>query len=198
MLKIALFLTAILLSSCASIGDLPVSVSQNTFFGIADTKVSDAWAPGNYWGIIPGRSKRADVLRILGEPLTTGKSANDLPAGASPLTYDNYKSDEIAGKLEIISSADDIVDSINIYPDNFSQKNAIERFGTGYRKTAYSFLECPGDAGSSRIRENAEGDLEYFEYRPQGIAIFMDDDGKVQSISYLKGPQSSGTCSDNP
>lgn len=196
MFKIALFLTAILLSGCAPIGGLPSVKTENTFSSTADAKPTDAWSPANYKGIIPGRSKRGDVVRILGEPLNTGKSANDLPAGASPLTYDEYKSDEIKGKLEIISSADGTVSSINIYPANFSQKDAIERFGTGYRKSRYSFFECPGDAGSSRIRENPEGDIVDFEYRSQGIVISMNSYDRVQSISYIMGPKSSGSCSE--
>jgi len=59
--------------------------------------------------------------------------------------------------------------------------------GPGSMTAHYAWAECKSEGGSAPIYEDANGDLEYVEYRVRGIAVDILKDGTVGEISFVKG-----------
>ena len=165
---------------------------QNLQNGNEKAIVSDEWKPGVFKGLIVGKSSRSDVLKTLGDPISTGNAGDDLPKTSTDTgIVDEYSYvDGFRGKLVVTSSKKTkLVTSIVIYPDDLALKDVTPLYGDRYTKTRYSFVQCTGDAGSSAIKESKKGDLEFIEFRSSGIVIDANNpEQKVKSIEYVGGP----------
>ena len=172
----------------------PVPVVEKTG---STSDVSREWKPAIFKGLIIGRATRDQFRSVLGTPLSSGESSNDLPVGSDPGIYETYPFDEgFTGKLELISEKKTgIVEVVSIYPDSLSFQDLKLIYGDDFIFTKYEFLECPGDAGSSPVRESVNGTIEYLEYRGKGIVVELDDDKKeVKSIAFIGRPLGVTDC----
>lgn len=145
---------------------------------------------GTYLGLTAGKSTRADVLRVLGEPKRLETPADQTLEEPNPevwYVYDN--GGEFAGELTVvIDKRTDVVLGINLNPDSLSKEEAVKHFGPDYILTRYNFDDCLGNEESAPLYESANGPLLEVEYRHRGIAISLTKDGKVNTISYVGKP----------
>lgn len=153
------------------------------------------WCAATYKGLTVGQSTRADMLRILGKPLSSAPSADqDDPKN---IIWNDYKSVEkdISGRLgvEVDKRTDKIV-AITITPDEMTKEEAIKRFGSDYKVMGYDFcLETEEESllfgGVGLVYENSEStELSYIEYRAKGISIHLRYDNYVGSIYFTNTP----------
>jgi hypothetical protein len=148
------------------------------------------WRPGAYRGLKMGKSSRADVLRVLGEPKRVDTPADQPPNDLhSEVWYVYDGGGEFPGELTVvIDKRTDVLLGIDLSPDNLAKEDAVKHFGPDYILTRYDFDECLGNEESAPLYESPNGSLLEVEYRQRGIAISLDDDGKVNTISYVSKP----------
>ena len=96
---------------------------------------------------------------------------------------------EFAGELTVvIDKRTNVILGINLNPESLSKDEAVKHFGPDYVLTRYNFDECLGDEESAPLYESANGPLREVEYRNRGIALSVNEDGKVNTISYVSKP----------
>jgi hypothetical protein len=148
------------------------------------------WRAGTYLGLTAGKSTRADVLRVLGEPKRVDTPANQTTEEPNPevwYVYDN--AGDFAGELTVvIDKRTNVVLGINLHPDSLSKEKVVRHFGPDYILTRYDFDDCLGNEEAAPLYESPNGSLLEVEYRHRGIAISVRDDGKVNTISYVSKP----------
>lgn len=153
------------------------------------------WCPATYNGLITGQSTRSDVLRVLGEPLSSGASADqDEPRN---IIWHDYKSIEkdIPGRLgvEVDKRTDKIV-AITITPDEMTKDEAIARFGSDYTIMGYESCQESEDesqltAGIAIVYESpTSSQFSYIEYRKKGLSIHLRDKNYVSEIYFTDTP----------
>ena len=149
------------------------------------------WRPATYRGLTIGKSTRADMLWILGKPLSSGPSADQDPP--KPIIWNDYGmiKGELPGRLAVeVDSRNDRIVSISIAPEQMSKEDAIRYFGKEYLLMGYEF--CPSqslDADVGLVYEDPKSSsIDYLEYRSRGIAIHLDYQGNVNAIYYVYEP----------
>jgi len=153
---------------------------------------SGRWRPAIFRGLTVGKSKRADMLRVLGKPkwsrTTPGAEDDDPDEGA--LTWNNYERiGEFPGITNVaFEKRTEVITRIDFYPEKLSKKDAVSHFGRSYVTTRYALDSCLADEDSEPLYESAQGPLVSIEYRPRGIAISVGHNDLVTKISYVAGP----------
>ena len=146
------------------------------------------WHPSTFRGITVGKSKRVDMLRLLGKPKWSRTTPGE--GDEHGTTWNNYERvGEFPGPTNVANdSRTNIITRIDFYPQRLSKEEAIKHFGRSYVITKYAFDPCPGDEDEESIYESPKGPLVSVEYRARGIAISVGDKDMVTKISYVSGP----------
>ncbi|MBP9664736.1 MAG: hypothetical protein KBD94_08945 [Pyrinomonadaceae bacterium] len=188
-MKIIVLLGVFFMGAC-----FPIDLSQpaqppSTDVVPAGTPILTGWNPATFKGLILGKASRDDLLRVLGKPVSSYESPDDLPTEAVPDWNDEYDySEEITGKLVASSvKKSGVLTNITIYPHNLSFARLTEVYGRNFVTTRYGFIECPNDQGSSLMREDHDGEIELVEYRVRGIVIDVREN-KVRTIEFVSLP----------
>ena len=155
------------------------------------TVQKDGWKPAKFRTLVMGRSKRTDMLRLLGRPIWSGRPISEPENDANPEVWNDYDSGgEFPGKLSVVlKKRTGVIVSIYLYPTKLTKDEAIKHFGNDYAETRYDYDSCLGNEESAPLYESPNGKIRFVEYRSRGIAIGLDDDlSRVRDISYLSGP----------
>ena len=148
------------------------------------------WHSATYRGLRVGKSRRADMLRVLGKPKWSRTSPGESDAEEHRELWNNYDhAGEFLGITNVVvDSRRGIITKIEFYPTRLSKEEAILHFGRSYIITRYDFDRCGGDEESEPIYESPNGPLVSVEYRSRGIAISVGYQDLVTKISYVNGP----------
>lgn len=189
-MKSVLVLCALLLQSMLALQWCSRPLQDKSPTNVNGVQSNKEWQAGTYRGLTIAKSTRADVLRVLGEPKREETPVDQSPKEPDPEVWYVYDTGgEFAGELTVvIQKQSNAVSRIDLYPDSLSRAEAIKHFGPDYILTRYDFDECLGDEESAPLYESANGPLLEIEYRHRGIAVSVDDAGKVQTISYVSKP----------
>lgn len=146
------------------------------------------WHAATFRGITIGKSKRADMVRLLGQPKWSRTTPGE--GDEHGTTWNNYvRVGEFPGPTNVASdSVTGIITRVDFYPQKLSKAEAIKHFGPRYVITRYAFDPCPGDEDEESIYESPTGPLVSVEYRARGIAISVGYKEMVTKISYVGGP----------
>ncbi|MBP6214094.1 MAG: hypothetical protein KA447_13720 [Pyrinomonadaceae bacterium] len=200
---LAVLVFAIVFSSCAKTQDMSVVVPmvEPTPLSIVNKVIAPDWPPatpenckpkrgwceGTYRGLTAGQSTFADMVRILGQPSSSGPAEDD----PKSLWNDYGKiSGEVAGRLAIITdkSTKKIV-WISIAPDEMTKQQVIELFGPDFQEMGYSFCTSTADETSLPIYEDKDStQLRNIEYRSRGISISVGFRDQVTDILFVSEP----------
>jgi hypothetical protein len=144
------------------------------------------WHPATYRGLNVGNSRRAEMLRVFGQP----KWSRAAKTEDRQEVWNNYEgAGEFPGiTIVAIDNRRGIIKRIDFYPEKLSKQQAVAHFGRGYIITKYDFEACRSDEESEPIYESPSGLLTVVEYRARGIAIFIGHEDLVTKISYVSGP----------
>lgn len=148
------------------------------------------WRAATYRGLTVGRSTRADMLRVLGKPLSSLPTSD---AGDPRLTTVNEYgtvTGDLPGTLTVeVSARSRRIVNITLSTGGMSVEEAVRHFGGDYRKVSYSFCgENIGDEESGLLYEDTGGRITYLEFRSRGVAAFLKDAGKVYSFDFRSEP----------
>ena len=143
------------------------------------TSPHQRWIPAIFHGLTVGKSNRADALRILGKPASTGRG------GESVFPFISYEvSDPVPGTLTIYFEHGIILE-MDLKPKApTTKKDIIRVFGSDYRMARYSTDECLNEGGVAPVYEDPDGPFEQMEYRPRGISVTFDVN-EVEVISLV-------------
>lgn len=167
-------------------------IQPATDFSSSQHTASDRiWRNATYRGLVVGKSTRADMLRVLGKPLSSVPSADQDPP--YPIIWNDYGriTGEVSGTLAVeVDKRTNRIVSISISPDRMTKAEAIALFGEHYLLMGYEFCEgVPFDAVVGPVYENPKStNLDYLEYRAKGIAIHLNYEGLVNAIYYISKP----------
>jgi len=151
---------------------------------------NNRWRAGNYFGLTVGTSTHADVLRVLGEPVRKDTPVDQAKDEPHPEVWYVYEGGgEFPGALTVvIDKRSGVLLRVDLSPQNLSRDEAIKHFGKDYIVTRYDFDECLGDEESAPLYESPNGSIISVEYRTRGIAVAVDETGRVNTISYISKP----------
>ena len=146
------------------------------------------WRQAAFRGITVGKSKRVDMLRLIGQPKWSRTTPGEGEEHGT--TWNNYERvGEFPGPTNVATdSTTGVVTRIDFYPQKLSKEQAIKHFGSGYVVTRYAFDPCPVREDEESIYESPNGPLVSVEYRARGIAIAVGYKEMVTKISYVSGP----------
>lgn len=154
---------------------------------VSKEEVSRVWRAGTYRGITVGKSTRAEMVRSFGK--SKWSEVFDENKSKSETWYHYEGTWEFPGRLTIVvDNRTDIIRAVDMYPKGLSREAAIKHFGEDYIVTRYDFDLCLGDEETAPLFESLSGSVISIEYRQRGIAVAVDDDGKVDHITYVSGP----------
>lgn len=186
--RLCIVLTVLFLTGLASVRGYVCELEQSS--GNVPTQ-KRGWKPAKFRTLVMGRSKRSDMLRLLGKPVWSGRPMGEPENDPNPEVWNDYDGGgEFPGKLSVVfRRRTGVIVSIYLYPAKLSKNEAIKHFGNDYVETRYDYDNCLGDEESAPMYESPNGQVRFIEYRSRGIALLIDDDlSKVRDISYLSGP----------
>lgn len=161
-------------------------------------QASRVWRPATYRGLIMGKSTRVDMLRVLGKPNWTELFEEEK---VKPVVWYHYEGQgELPGDLVVhVDKRSGIIHWMALYTKNLSKDEAITHFGNDYIITRYDFDDCLGDADAAPVYESPSGSIINIEYRNRGIAVAVDEAGRVDDIGYVSEPigEVSSKCKEN-
>lgn len=181
--------TAIALAIICGLGFSPIQAQT----------VSESWEAAKYRGLTVGRSKRAEMVRLLGKPLRVEQPTEVPLSVAMRMRISVYHvSDPAPGTLAVATDEKSTIVGIVFRPDGlltFERLNEILR--APFRKTRYDF-DCSDDSGSGTLHVSPTGEIELIEYPSLGIAVKVDQAGSVDEITYLSKPPGSKAAGGPP
>lgn len=193
-MKILIALCALsisLLLPCHWSSTSPSQAKQAVLQKVTNRPVNNrVWRAANYRGLIIGKSTRLDMLQLLGEPKSVDNPPGQTLADEHPevwYVYDN--SGKFGGDLFVaVHERTNIILAIYLRPKELKREEAVKYFGPDFIVTRYAFDDCLGDEESAPLYESESGPILEVEYRHRGIAIAVDYEGRVNTISYVSKP----------
>lgn len=125
------------------------------------------WTPAKYHGLAVGRARRAEVLRVLGEPqaINKVKDGNELVYRARG---------EHRGDITVKLSRAGVVDEIReAFPVALPRTSLYRELGKDAVTARYGFAACTGNA----IYRDARGPLELTLFPRLGVVLWPDQYG---------------------
>jgi hypothetical protein len=156
----------------------------------ADCKSNRGWCAGTYRGLTVGQSTRADMVRVLGKPLSSSPEADqNEPKNFIWHDYGKIKGD-LQGRLGIVTDKrTDKVVRVSIAPDDMTKEDAIKFFGKDYQVMGYEFCEGFDNETAVPVYESPKAtELKNVEYRARRISISVDYRDRVNEINYIAEP----------
>ena len=150
-------------------------------------KPKRGWCQGTYRGLTAGQSTFSDMVRILGQPSSTGPAEDD----PKSLWNDYGKiSGQVAGRLAILTDkSTKKIAWISISPDKMTKQQAIDLFGPEFQEMGYTFCDGSSNETSLPIYEDkASTQIRNIEYRSRGISISVGFQDRVTDILFVSAP----------
>lgn len=149
------------------------------------------WGAANFRGLIVGKSNRAAMLRILGQPKwSRAQKEEEADEDAPQEVWNNYDGvGEFPGPTTVVlDKRTGVIIRIDFFPEKLTREQAIAHFGRNYITMRYDFDPCPGSEEDEPVYESPSGPLTSIEYRARGIAVLVGYKNLVTKISYVSGP----------
>lgn len=142
-----------------------------------------AWKPGEFQGLVAGKSTRKDVTRVLG--VTTPKRSAHLEIYSYP-----GKGDFGASVTVEVNRATGVVETITErFSPNITRTQARKKFGESYNEGQYSIADCPHEGVNSPVYRDSNGPIGLIEYPQQGLVLWPNEEGfDIAAALYLAKP----------
>ncbi len=151
----------------------------------------DQWKPAVFKGIKVGVDSREFALKAFGKPIWSGEPEDQNKQ--NPEIWDNFNNvDDFHKSITVMSSIKDgKILMIESHQKNITLDDVIRLLGDDYKKTSYSIIVCDKTKPESDelIESFSDSDLNFIEYRNQGIVLLMDSSQKtVHDIQHSSNP----------
>lgn len=142
-----------------------------------------SWKPGEFRGLIAGKSSRKDVIRVLGA--TTPKTSENLDIYSYP-----GKGDFGANIMIEVNHATGMVQTITErFSPNITRTQARKKYGERYNEVQYSIAECPYEGVNAPAYRDPNGPIGLIEYPQQGLVLWPNKEGfDIAAALYLAKP----------
>jgi hypothetical protein len=131
-------------------------------------KQQSSFVAARYKSLLFGKSKKADVIKLFGRPLSSG-------LGTDQTLYLYYRDIWLApGKVEFfVDPVTEIVDGMCVYPDNPTISTITSLIGPDFVITRYDMRtsERVRDGDSGIVSRNPHGEYRMIEYPKRGIVV---------------------------
>jgi len=148
---------------------------SGTFLG------EEKFAPAKFRNLTVGKSKGDAVRKSLRNPIESYRDDSK----RTWLYYENIG--PVPGKVEIVLSPKDVLEMVEVRPDQLTIDQAKKLFGKDFRLIRYDWDNCWGSGGEAPIFESANGPLTFIVYPKLGIS-FLASQNPVQGIDYRSTP----------
>jgi hypothetical protein len=142
-----------------------------------------AWKPGEFQGLVAGKSTWKDVIRVLGE-ITPKTSAH--------LETFNYprRGDFGANVIVEVNRATGVVETITLrFSPNITRTQARKKYGEHYNEVQYSIADCPHEGVNGPVYRDPKGGIGLIEYPQQGLVLWPNEEGfDIAAALYLPKP----------
>lgn len=141
------------------------------------------WKPGEFSGLVAGKSSRKDVIRVLG--------ANDPKKEKRLETYSYRGKGDFSSTLIIqVNRATGVVETITEqFSPNITRTQAHKKYGNDYREVQYSMLDCPHEGVNPLAYRDPKGPVELIEYPQKGLILWPNREGfDIAAAVYLAKP----------
>lgn len=150
------------------------------------------WKPGEYKGLVVGKSTLTDARRVFGKEIWQGSQ----PDGCSRTRIHTLQLGGNDSDTVEITAQRNTITGISIQLKTpLSRDEAVSRFGKHFQITRYATDECKGCGGSAPLCVSPKGDTEVMEYPSHGFFLWPDSYGGLTSVEYTSKPASSAKCS---
>ncbi|MEA2559836.1 MAG: hypothetical protein QOH06_1340 [Acidobacteriota bacterium] len=105
-----------------------------------------SWKPGTYEDLVIGRSRSADVLRVLGKPMWTGHPEDEYDNPVESLLSYEYKNPAgFDGRITAVmkASSGKLIEVYVNPTDSIPLSTILERYGTDYVERDSELGPCP-------------------------------------------------------
>jgi hypothetical protein len=130
-----------------------------------------SWKAGQFGELVPGKSTRKDVIRVLGEskPEKNGKLE----------TYTYPGKGDFGGKVLVdTNSATGIVESVTVqFSPNITRTQAYKKYGKDYYEVRYAISTCPQEGSTPMVYRDPKGGIELLEYPQKGLILWPNQYG---------------------
>ena len=144
---------------------------------------SAGWTPGEFSGLVAGKSTRKDVIRVLG--------ANEPKKQKRLETYTYPGKGDFSSTLIIeVDRATGVVETITEqFSPNVTRTQAHKKYGNDYREVQYSIADCPHEGVNPLAYRDPKGPVELIEYRQSGLILWPNREGfDIAAAVYLAKP----------
>ncbi len=143
----------------------------------------NAWTPGEWQGIVAGKSTRKDVVRVLGA--NTAKATPHLETYSYP-----GKGDFGASVIVEVNRGTGVVKTITErFSPNITRTQARKKFGERYNEVQYSIADCPHEGINALLYRDPKGPIGLIEYPQQGLVLWPNGQGfDIAAALYLAKP----------
>lgn len=165
----------------------PARANPNTSSSVRQSDGSDGWHSPAFHGLTTGKSTKADVRRVFGQPLWEGAAENEeLDGGEAQLLYEYIDVGGMRGRTSIYFNArTGVIESISLYPQQLFLKHILAKYGSDYFERASKLGPCPTAEEIHDFRPPKEREYPYFIVYPQrGMFVSIQEDGAVLEIGY--------------
>ena len=151
------------------------------------------WRSATYRGLEVGKSRRQDMLRVLGKPKTSVIPQARITTNPNTIIAYHYGGPKgYSGNLVVgVEKATSTIAWIETTPENSAQGDTIKQFGSDYILTGYRPDDCfiDGQPHYEMLYETSEETMNPIyapmEYRQLGIVIQLRSTRQVYRIIYI-------------
>lgn len=144
---------------------------------------SRAWKPGEFSGLVAGKSTRKDVIRVLG--------ASEPKKEKRLETYTYPGKGDFSSTLVIeVNRATGVVETMTEqFSPNITRTQAHKKYGNDYREVQYSLVDCPHEGVNPLAYRDPKGPVELTEYPQQGLILWPNREGfDIAAAVYMARP----------
>lgn len=141
------------------------------------------WKPGDFKGLIAGKSTRKDVARVLG--VATPKRTAHLEI------YDYPGKGDFGSRVIVeVNQATGLVGTITErFAPNITRTQARKKYGERYNEVQYSIADCPQEGVNAPAYRDPKGPIGLIEYPQQGLVLWPNEEGfDIAAALYLAKP----------
>jgi hypothetical protein len=143
----------------------------------------NAWRPGQFKGLVAGKSTRMDVARVFGA---------SVPKKVARIELYEYsgKGDFSADVTVEVARTTGVVETITErFSPNITRTQARKKFGEKYNEVQYSVAECPHEGMNALAYRDPKGPIGLIEYPQQGLVLWPNQEGfDIAAVLYLAKP----------
>jgi hypothetical protein len=150
------------------------------------------WHPGEYRGLIMGKSTSHDLVRIFGQPSWRGQP-QEVPetSGAEEWTYTIATQQ---GECCDVYLRDGVVESLTLRLHALTTADAEKLLDGNFVEVRFSTVQDRPQTGSGRLCEDSKGDTTLLLNASKGLSLWLDSNRRVNEAVFSVEQPGHSSC----